>query len=83
MKICLKFPWLSLGKINLSNSILIGTEKRIREQLKIGRDENHKIEIVNSTDKKKRDKYVGHLYKKLQREGQLERDVDRLKETTE
>ena len=39
---------------------------------------NYKIQIVNSTDKEKREKYVKHLYKKLQREGQLERDVDRL-----
>ena len=70
---------IEFGKNKLGTPILIGTEKRIREQLKkIGLDENHKIEIVNSTDKKKRDKYVGHLYKKLQREGQLERDVDRL-----
>ena len=58
---------------------MIGTEKRIKEQLKnIGLDENYKIEIVNSTDKTKRQKYVKHLYKRLQREGQLERDVDRL-----
>ena len=35
-------------------------EKRIKEQLKkIGLDENHKIEIVNSTDKEKREKYFG------------------------
>ena len=39
---------------------------------------DYKIEIVNSTDKVKREKYVKHLYKRLQREGQLERDVDRL-----
>ena len=33
--------------------------KRVRETLiKIGLDENFKIEIVNSTDKNKRDKYV-------------------------
>ena len=63
----------------LGTPILIGTEKRIKEQLKkIGLDENHKIEIVNSTNKEKREKYVKHLYKRLQREGQLERDVDRL-----
>ena len=50
-----------------------------KEQLKkIGLDENYKIQIVNSTDKEKREKYVKHLYKKLQRDGQLERDVDRL-----
>ena len=54
-------------------------QKIIEEQLKnIGLDENYNIDIVNSTDKEKREKYVKHLYKKLQREGQLERDVDRL-----
>ncbi len=70
---------IEFGKNKLGTPILIGTEKRIKEQLKkIGLDENHKIEIVNSTDKIKREKYVKHLYKRLQREGQLERDVDRL-----
>ena len=70
---------IEFGKNNLGTPILIGAEKRIKEQLKkIGLDENHKIEIVNSTDKEKRQKYVKHLYKRLQREGQLERDVDRL-----
>ncbi len=70
---------IEFGKNKLGTPILIGTEKRIKEQLKkIGLDENHKIQIVNSTDKSKREKYVKHLYKKLQREGQLERDVDRL-----
>ena len=70
---------IEFGKNKLGSPILIGAEKRIREQLKkIGLDENHKIEIVNSTDREKREKYVKHLYKKLQREGQLERDVDRL-----
>ena len=70
---------IEFGKNKLGLPILIGAENRIREQLKkIGLDENHKIEIVNSTDKEKREKYVKHLYKKLQREGQLERDVDRL-----
>ena len=70
---------IEFGKNKLGSPILIGAEKRIREQLKkIGLDENHKIEIVNSTDREKRVKYVKHLYKKLQREGQLERDVDRL-----
>jgi len=70
---------IEFGKSRLGTPILIGTEKRIKEQLKkIGLDENHKIEIVNSTDKEKREKYVKHLYKRLQREGQLERDVDRL-----
>ena len=70
---------IEFGKNRLGTPILIGTEKRIKEQLKnIGLDENYKIKIVNSTDKEKRNKYVKHLYKRLQREGQLERDVDRL-----
>ena len=70
---------IEFGRNKLGTPILIGAEKRIKEQLKnIGLDENYKIDIVNSTDKEKREKYVKHLYKKLQREGQLERDVDRL-----
>ncbi len=70
---------IEFGRNKLGTPILIGAEKRIKEQLKnIGLDENYKIDIINSTDKEKRDKYVKHLYKKLQREGQLERDVDRL-----
>ena len=70
---------IEFGRNKLGTPILIGTEKRIKEQLKnIGLDENYKIDIVNSTNKEKRDKYVKHLYKRLQREGQLERDVDRL-----
>ena len=70
---------VEFGKNKLGIPILIGAENRIREQFKkIGLDENYKIEIVNSTDKEKRQKYVKYLYKKLQRDGQLERDVDRL-----
>ncbi len=70
---------IEFGRNKLGTPILIGAEKRIKEQLKnIGLDENYEIKIVNSTDKQKREKYVKHLYKKLQREGQLERDVDRL-----
>ncbi len=63
----------------LGTPILIGNEKRVKEQLKeIGLDENYKIKIVNSTDKEKRETYTKRLYSKLQRQGLLERDVDRL-----
>ena len=50
------------------------------EKLKeIGLDENYNIEIVNSTDSVKREKYAKFLYQKMQRsEGLLERDCDRL-----
>ena len=70
---------IEFGKNKLGIPILIGAENRIKEQLKqIGLDENYKIEIINSTNKVKREKYVKYLYKRLQRTGQLERDVDRL-----
>tara|TARA_B100001093_G_scaffold497144_1_gene543720 strand:- start:4315 stop:6597 length:2283 start_codon:yes stop_codon:yes gene_type:complete len=70
---------IEFGKNKLGIPILIGAEKRIKEQLKeIGLDENFNIKIVNSTNQEKREKYVNYLYKKLQRDGQLQRDVDRL-----
>ncbi len=60
--------------------ILIGKEELIKDQIKkIGYNENFDIEIVNSKDKLKREKYVKYLFKKLQREqGMLEWDCDRL-----
>jgi malate dehydrogenase (oxaloacetate-decarboxylating)(NADP+) len=60
--------------------ILIGKEEKVKEQIKkIGYDENFDIEIVNSKDTEKREKYVQYLFKKLQREqGLLEWDCDRL-----
>jgi len=60
--------------------ILIGKEKMIKEQIKkIGYNENFDIEIINSKDTPKREKYVKYLFKKLQREqGLLEWDCDRL-----
>ncbi len=60
--------------------ILIGKEELIKEQIKkIGYSENFDIEIINSKDTPKREKYVKYLFKKLQREqGMLEWDCDRL-----
>jgi len=60
--------------------LLVGKKEKVKEQLKnIGYDENFDIAIVNSNDKKKREKYVNYLFKKLQRkEGLLERDCDRM-----
>ena len=64
----------------LGTPILIGKEKLIKEQIKkIGYNENFDIEIINSKDTLKREKYVKYLFKKLQREqGMLEWDCDRL-----
>ena len=60
--------------------ILIGKEEKVKEQIKkIGYSENFDIEIVNSKDISKREKYVQYVFKKLQREqGMLEWDCDRL-----
>ena len=60
--------------------ILVGKEEKIKEQIKkIGYNENFDIEIVNSKDTSKREKYVKYLFKKLQRDlGLLEWDCDRL-----
>ena len=60
--------------------VLVGKKDKIKERLKeIGLSENFNIEITNSTDNKKREKYVNFLFKKLQREqGLLERDCDRI-----
>jgi len=60
--------------------ILIGKKEKIKERIKeIGYNENFDIEIINSQDSEKREKYVNFLFKKMQREqGLLERDCDRL-----
>ncbi len=60
--------------------ILVGKEELIKNQIKkIGYNEDFDIEIVNSKDKEKRERYVKYLFKKLQRQkGMLERDCDRL-----
>ncbi len=64
----------------LGTPILVGKESLINDQIKkIGYNENFDIEIVNSKDTVKREKYVKYLFKKLQREkGMLEWDCDRL-----
>ena len=64
----------------LGTPILIGKEELIKNQIKkIGYNENFDIEIVNSKDTAKREKYVKYLFKRLQREkGMLEWDCDRL-----
>ena len=65
---------------NLGIPIIVAKEKVVKERLKeIGYGDNFDIEIINSTNKEKREKYVNFLFKKLQREeGLLERDCDRL-----
>ena len=56
--------------------VLIAKKEIVKKKLKeIGLDEKYNIEIVNSTDSEKREKYAKYLYEKMQRkEGLLERD---------
>ena len=60
--------------------IIVAKEKVVKQRLKeIGYSENFNIEIVNSTIKKKREKYSKYIFKKLHRDqGLLERDCDRM-----
>ncbi len=71
---------IAFKKSKLGTPILVGKEKKIKEQIKrIGYSEDFDIEITNSKDEQKRKKYVDHLFKKLQREqGLLQRDCDRM-----
>ena len=57
---------IEFGRNKLGKPILIGAEKRIKEQLKkIGLDENYKIEIINSTDKEKREEICKTFIQKI------------------
>ena len=60
--------------------ILVGKKEKIKEQInKIGYSDHFDIEVINSQDTEKRERYVSYLFKKMQREqGLLERDCDRL-----
>ena len=62
--------------------ILIANKDKLKESLKlIGLDENFPIQVTNSADKERSDKYVQYLYKKLQRKGILEADCNKLVKT--
>ena len=71
---------IAFKNTKLGIPILVGKEELIKEQIKkIGYNENFDIEIVNSKNTSKREKYVKYLFKKLQRQkGMLEWDCDRL-----
>ena len=71
---------IAFKNAKLGIPILVGKEELIKNQIKkIGYNENFDIEIINSKNASKRDRYVKYLFKKLQREqGMLEWDCDRL-----
>ncbi len=65
---------------SLGTPIIVAKENVVKQRLKeIGYGENFDIRIINSTDKKMRDKYAKFLFKKMHRDqGLLERDCDRM-----
>ena len=66
----------------LGEPILIANKDKLKESLKlIGLDENFPIQVTNSADKERSEKYVQYLYKKLQRKGILEADCNKLVKT--
>ncbi len=63
----------------LGEPVLIANKDKLKESLKkIGLDENYKIEVTNSTDTEKSEKYKNYLYEKLQRKGVLEKECDKM-----
>tara|TARA_B100001173_G_scaffold39455_1_gene30636 strand:- start:3978 stop:6266 length:2289 start_codon:yes stop_codon:yes gene_type:complete len=71
---------IAFQKSGLGIPILVAKEKVVKKRLKeIGYSENFSIQIINSTNKEKRDKYKKYIFEKFHREnGFLERDCDRL-----
>ena len=71
---------IAFKNAELGIPIIVAKEKIVKQRLKeIGYGENFDIQIINSTDKKKREKYVKFLFKKIHRQqGLLERDCDRM-----
>jgi len=70
---------IAFKNYGLGEPILIANEEKLKSSLKkIGLDENFKIQITNSTDKEKAEKYKNYLYEKLQRKGTLEKECDKM-----
>ena len=70
---------IAFKNYGLGEPILIANKEKLNESLKkIGLDENFNIEITNSSDAEKSEKYRNYLYKKLQRKGILEKECDKM-----
>ena len=70
---------IAFKNYGLGEPILIANKDKLNESLKkIGLDENFNIEITNSSDAEKSEKYKNYLYKKLQRKGILEKECDKM-----
>ena len=68
---------IAFKNTGLGIPIIVAKEKVVKQRLKeIGYGENFDIQIINSTDKNKREKYLKYIYKKLHGDkGNLEPDI--------
>ena len=70
---------IAFKNYGLGEPILIANQEKLDAALKkIGLDENFNIEVTNSTDTEKSEKYKNYLYEKLQRKGILEKECDKM-----
>ena len=70
---------IAFKNYGLGEPILIANKEKLNESLKkIGLDDNFNIEVTNSSDTEKSEKYKNYLYKKLQRKGILEKECDKM-----
>ena len=70
---------IAFKNYGLGEPILIANQEKLDVALKkIGLDENFNIEVTNSTDTEKSEKYKNYLYEKLQRKGILEKECDKM-----
>ena len=70
---------IAFKNYGLGEPILIANKDKLKESLKkIGLDENFNIEVTNSTDTEKSERYKNYLYEKLQRKGILEKECDKM-----
>ena len=62
----------------LGTALLVGREEPIRQSANLGIELGKGIEIINAALSKRNANYVAYLYERLQRQGYLIRDVQRL-----
>jgi malate dehydrogenase (oxaloacetate-decarboxylating)(NADP+) len=69
----------SFQELGLGRAVLVGREDQVRANMKVlGVPADAKLTIVNARLSEHNDAYGDHLYKRLQRFGYLQRDVQRL-----
>ncbi len=66
-------------ELGLGRAVLVGREDQVRDNMaSVGVPESSKLAVVNARLSVNNESYADHLYKRLQRFGYLQRDVQRL-----